>query len=456
MNQVGIESAKFGLWYASHVPYAESVFEWQKFGDQRLKRQFSKLLGDGASISAEDSQALSQAMTEMQQIYATGQVGDAERCIRLEAGGTGEESLEDIMANSDSYEERLWAWVGWFTNVGDKMREPFETYIEMKNKWAVANGYEDFGQYWRSDYEMPNDNFNDLALAEFEKIKPLYEQLHAYVRYQLKRTFTDVVDTDSGLLPANLLGDMWGRFWTGIYNFVIPFPDAPSVDVTDELVAQGYNSTKLFQLSDDFFASLGLMRMNENFWKESVIDRRPGLEMICHPTAWDMGNGDDFRIKMCTETTMDYLLTIHHEMGHIEYYMQYADQPPQFRDGANEGFHEAMGEVMAMNVATPEHLRAIGLLPDEKGDEETEEQAMINFLLFQSLQQVATMPFTIMMENWRYAVFNGTFEKDEWMAKYWEMKNEIVGVKAPMERTEKCKLVKNDAPRPGIEPGPSG
>ena len=153
---------------------------------------------------------------------------------------------------------------------------------------------------------------------------------------------------------------------------------------------------------------------------------------------------------------MDYLLTIHHEMGHIEYYMQYADQPPQFRDGANEGFHEAMGEVMAMNVATPEHLRAIGLLPDEKGDEETEEQAMINFLLFQSLQQVATMPFTIAMENWRYAVFNGTFEKDEWMEKFWEMKNEIVGVKAPMERTEKCKLLKKMLPDRESNPGRLG
>ena len=95
---------------------------------------------------------------------------------------------------------------------------------------------------------------------------------------------------------------------------------------------------------------------------------------------------------------------------------------------------------MAMNVATPEHLAAIDLLDNESNDPETDRQAMINFLLFQSLQQVATMPFTIMMENWRYAVFNGTFTEDQWMEKFWEMKNEWVGVKAPAERTEKCEL----------------
>ena len=143
------------------------------------------------------------------------------------------------MINSESYAERLWSWLGWRTNVGDAIRPHFETYIEMKNKWAQVNGFDDYGQYWRSDYEMENDNFNDLALEEFEKIKPLYQELHAYVRHRLAETFGDVIDTDGGLLPANVLGDMWGRFWTGLFKFVIPYPDAPSVDVTDELVAQG-------------------------------------------------------------------------------------------------------------------------------------------------------------------------------------------------------------------------
>ena len=161
------------------------------------------------------------------------------------------------MINSESYSERLWSWLGWRTNVGDAIRPHFETYIEMKNKWAQVNGFDDYGQYWRSDYEMENDNFNDLgililrqfkmqnivlALEEFEKIKPLYQELHAYVRHRLAETFGDVIDTNGGLLPANILGDMWGRFWTGLFKFVIPYPDAPSVDVTDELVAQGQGS----------------------------------------------------------------------------------------------------------------------------------------------------------------------------------------------------------------------
>jgi hypothetical protein len=170
-----------------------------------------------------------------------------------------------------------------------------------------------------SDYEMPEDNFNDMAVAEYEKIEPLYVQLHAYVRYRLGEVFgNDIFDQDSGLLPANVLGDMWGRFWTGLNQFVVPYPDAPDVDVTEELKAQGYDAKKMFELSDDFFKSLGLERANEIFWDKSVIERIPDVEMVCHPTAWDLGNGEDFRIKMCTDINMDYLLTIHHEMGHIQ------------------------------------------------------------------------------------------------------------------------------------------
>ena len=166
---------------------------------------------------------------------------------------------------------------------------------------------------------MPEDNFNDMAVAEYQKIEPLYVQLHAYVRYRLGEIFgNDIFDQDGGLLPANVLGDMWGRFWTGLNQFVVPYPDAPDVDVTEELKAQGYDALKLFQLSDDFFDSLGLERVNDIFWDKSVIERIPDVEMVCHPTAWDLFNGEDFRIKMCTDVNMDYLLTIHHEMGHIQ------------------------------------------------------------------------------------------------------------------------------------------
>ena len=315
----GAASARFGAWYSANIPHAIKVFDWKNYEDPLLKRQFSKLLGNSNSLDAESSAALSNAMNSMNRIYASGTVGDADRCLYLEDSG---ESLEEIMANSLDYNERLWSWLGWRTNVGDEMRPHFETYVEMKNKWAQLNGFEDYGAYWRSDYEMPDDNFNDMAVAEYKKIEPLYVQLHAYVRYRLGEVFgNDIFDNDGGLLPANVLGDMWGRFWTGLNQFVVPYPDAPDVDVTEELLAQGYDAKKLFELSDDFFASLGLERVNDIFWDKSVIERNPDVEMVCHPTAWDLFNGEDFRIKMCTDVNMEYLLTIHHEMGHIQVHL---------------------------------------------------------------------------------------------------------------------------------------
>lgn len=435
-NQYLKESAKFGAFLSRELPKGE-IYDYDSFEDELLKRQFWMLFRNGESLDAKESQELSAAQFDMSNTYSKGAVGREGECLRLESAGPGINSLEKIMATSTSYSERLWAWLGWRTNVGKEMRENYETYVDLKNKWARLNGFSDYGQYWRSDYEMEDDSFDNMAREEFEKIKPLYAELHAFVRYKYSQMeeFADVIDNDGGMLPANMLGDMWGRFWNGIYDFVVPYPEAPSIDVTEELVKQGYDEKKLFELGDDFFDSLGLERVNDIFWERSAIKRIPDVEMVCHPTAWDLGDGEDFRIKMCTEVTMDYLLTIHHEMGHIQYYMQYAHQPPMFRSGGNEGFHEAVGEVMAMNVATPEHLRAIDLL-DPADDEETELKATINFLLYQSLQQVATMPFTIMLEEWRYGVFNETITKDVWMDEWWKMKNEWLGVKAPSSRDE--------------------
>ena len=93
---------------------------------------------------------------------------------------------------------------------------------------------------------------------------------------------------------------------------------------------------------------------------------------------------DDFRIKMCTEVNLDDMITIHHEMGHIQYYLQYKDKPLEFRGGANPGFHEAIGDTMALSVNTPDHLERVGLL-DAVSDSE---EADINFLLTAAMERV--------------------------------------------------------------------
>uniref|UniRef100_A0A674DHS8 Angiotensin-converting enzyme n=1 Tax=Salmo trutta TaxID=8032 RepID=A0A674DHS8_SALTR len=336
---------------------------------------------------------------------------------------------------------RLHVWEGWRVEVGKKMRPLYEDYVDLKNEAAKLNGYEDYGDYWRSNYETIDDSPYNYARGQlmtdvrriYKEILPLYKELHAYVRSKLQAKHPEHIHPEGGL-PAHLLGDMWGRFWTGLYPISTPFPEKTDIDVTDAMIAQKWPKDRLFQEAEKFFMSVGLYKMFDNFWKDSMLEKpTDGRKVVCHPTAWDMGNREDFRIKMCTEVNMDHFLTAHHEMGHNQYQMAYRNLSYLLRDGANEGFHEAVGEIMSLSAATPKHLKALGLLPDDfVEDKETE----INFLMKQALTIVATLPFTYMLEEWRWQVFLGTIPKDQWMQRWWEMKRDMVGVVEPLPRDE--------------------
>ncbi|XP_048458502.1 angiotensin-converting enzyme 2-like [Rhincodon typus] len=235
------------------------------------------------------------------------------------------------------------------------------------------------------------------------------------------------------LNSTSFSGDMWGRFWGNLYPWSIPYPSQEDIDVTSEMVKQGWDPKKMFQKADLFFQSLGLQPMNAHFWNYSMIEKPDGRKVVCHPTAWDMGNRVDFRIKMCTKVNMEDFLTVHHEMGHIQYDMEYANLTYLLRDGANEGFHEGVGEIMSLSAATPKYLKSLGLLSNSFT--ETNE-IDINFLLKQALTIVGTLPFTYMMEQWRWEMFRGNIPKDQWMKRFWEMKRKIVGVVEPLPHDE--------------------
>ncbi|XP_076880059.1 angiotensin-converting enzyme 2 isoform X2 [Brachyhypopomus gauderio] len=345
------------------------------------------------------------------------------------------------MANSRDYFERLHVWEGWRVRVGKPMRPLYEDYVELQNEAARLNGYKDHGDYWRANYETidePKYTYTREKLMTdvrsiYNEILPLYKELHAYVRTRLQNTYPGHIASDGGL-PAHLLGDMWGRFWTNLYPLSVPYPEKTDIDVTSEMKAQGWTEIRLFEEAEKFFESVGMYEMYEDFWNNSMLVKPDdGRKVICHATAWDLGNRTDYRIRMCTKVDMDNFLTAHHEMGHTQYQMAYRSLPYLLRDGANEGFHEAVGEIMSLSAATPSHLKDLGLLPpDFVEDAETE----INFLLKQALTIVATLPFTYMLEEWRWQVFQGSIPKEQWMLRWWEMKRELVGVVEPLPRDE--------------------
>ncbi|XP_062383780.1 angiotensin-converting enzyme 2 [Sardina pilchardus] len=432
------QGAIWGAFYSTVSDEAQS-FPLDQITDLETKLQLMTLQDKGSgALDADKGAHLSKLMSEMSTIYSTAtvcKVDDPFDCQTLEPG------LEHVMANSRDYYERLHVWEGWRVEVGKRMRPLYEDYVDLKNEASRLNGFKDYGDYWRWNYETieegkykyTRDELMDDVRQVYKEILPLYTELHAYVRSKLQQTYPGHIRSEGGL-PAHLLGDMWGRFWTNLYSLSVPYPEKTDIDVSDAMVAQKWTVDRMFKEAESFFMSVGLYKMNENFWNDSMLEKPvDGRSVVCHPTAWDMGNRKDFRIKMCTKINMDDFLTVHHEMGHNQYQMAYSNLSYPLRDGANEGFHEAVGEIMSLSAATPSHLLALGLLPaDFTEDKDTE----INFLLKQALTIVATMPFTYMLEEWRWQAFQGTIPKDQWMLRWWSMKRELVGVVEPLPRDE--------------------
>ncbi|XP_044139656.1 angiotensin-converting enzyme 2 [Bufo gargarizans] len=432
MNAVG---AKWSAFYKNASEFSEN-YPLNQVTDNNVKLQLIRLGSKGSAVLPNDKYArLNTILNEMSAIYSTQTVctPDGSKCLAFEPG------LDSIMLNSQDYHERLWAWEGWRVKAGKKMRKLYEEYVDLENEAARMNGYQDYGDYWRGNYETLTDDIkykysredlmNDVNKTFYE-ILPLYKELHAYVRSNLQKHYGSQYIDSTGCLPAHLLGDMWGRFWTNLYPLVVPYPDRESIDVTPTMVAQGWTVERMFKEAEKFFMSVNLYALNNNFWTNSMlVEPTDGRKAVCHPTAWDLGL-NDFRIKMCTKINMEDFLTVHHELGHIQYDMAYHYHPWLQRDGANEGFHEAVGEIMSLSAATPKHLKSLQLLPPSfvEDDKETE----INFLLKQALTIVGTMPFTYMLEQWRWDVFSGKIPKDQWMKTWWEMKRRLVGVVEPV------------------------
>nr|DBA34374.1 TPA: hypothetical protein GDO54_001937 [Pyxicephalus adspersus] len=432
------EGAKWSAYYNNASEFSLR-YSKDQITDDMVKLQLIYLGEKGASVLPSESyRRLNQILNEMSTIYSTETVcsPNGTICMPFEPG------LDSIMLDSTDYHERLWVWEGWRVNAGKRMRTLYEEYVDLENQAAQLNGYQDYGDYWRGNYEtLATDRYkysrDDLMRdvnSTFEQILPLYKELHAYVRGKLQQKYGAQYIKSTGGLPAHLLGDMWGRFWTNLYPLTVPYPERESIDVSPEMNAQGWTVERMFKEAENFFKSVNLFALNSNFWNNSMlVEPTDGRKAVCHPTAWDLGM-NDFRIKMCTKINMEDFLTVHHELGHIQYDMAYHPLPMLLRDGANEGFHEAVGEIMSLSAATPKHLKSLQLLPPtfDENDKETE----INFLLRQALTIVGTLPFTYMLEVWRWQVFTGGIPKSMWMKRWWEMKREIVGVVEPVPHDE--------------------
>lgn len=391
------------------------------------QRQFYKIkdIGTSALQDVDKLERLNEILSEMESIYSKARVCLTEKeCLPLDPDITQE------FENSRDEARLKRLWLGWRDATGKKMKNLYKDFVSLSNEAVRTLGYADTGAYWRSWYETAT--FEQDVRGLFDQLKPFYRQLHAFVRRRLKAQYGDKVFPVSGQIPAHLLGNMWAQQWSSLQDLLMPFPDKPILDVTPELVKQNYTAVRIFQVADKFFTSLGLEPMPQTFWDKSMLEKPKDRDVVCHASAWDFSNGVDFRVKQCTEITMEHFSTAHHEMGHVEYFLLYKDKPVVYRGGANPGFHEAVGDVISLSVETPKHLNKIGLLPVV----ETDNEADINFLMAMALQKIAFLPFGFLIDQWRWSVFRNETTIDNYNKKWWELRCDLQGVSPPEARKD--------------------
>jgi peptidyl-dipeptidase A len=338
------------------------------------------------------------------------------------------EALTKIMAESRDPKQLLDAWTGWHA-ISRPMRQDFARYVELANKGAKELGFQDNGALWRSKYDMPPGDFAKELDRLWDQVRPLYLSLHAYVRSRLHEKYGDLVPA-SGPIPAHLLGNLWAQDWSNVYPLVAPPSADPGYDLTALLKKKNTDYKQMVKYGEGFFLSLGFAPLPQTFWERSLFLKPPDRDVVCHASAWDVDFAEDLRLKMCIQVTGEDFLTIHHELGHNFYQRAYSHQPFLFRDSANDGFHEAIGDTIALSV-TPDYLVKLGLLdkaPDPSKD--------IGLLLHKALEKIAFLPFGLVIDQWRWKVFSGEIPPDKYNQTWWELRRKYQGVAPPVERTE--------------------
>ena len=368
---------------------------------------------------------LTQIESALEGSYGTGKYcpgTDSSKCV-------GIDDLEERMATSRDPKELEAMWVGWH-KVGAPMRDRYARFVELSNIGARDWGFADTGALWRSNYDMPPDQFSADMERLWKQVEPLYLELHTYVRRRLIEKYGAVANRPDGMIPADLLGNMWAQQWGNVYDLVAPAAAPPIYDLTKILHDRGTTAQQTVHYGEAFFQSLGFSALPETFWQRSLFTKPRDRDVVCHASAWDVDNDNDVRLKVCLHMTADDFRTVHHELGHNYYQLAYRNQPFFFRGGANDGFHEAIGDSIALSI-TPEYLKKIGLIQEIPPPD-----ADIPLLLRTALDKVAFLPFGLLIDKWRWEVFSGQVKPADYNKAWWELREKYQGVAPPVDRTE--------------------
>ncbi|WP_457097961.1 M2 family metallopeptidase [Lysobacter sp. P5_B9] len=442
------------------------IDESRKFEGQKMSPQTAraiKLLKLSVAMpppkDPKQLEELTGIATKLEGMYGSGEYckgeGSARKCRQLG-------DLEDVLRDpSSSYEEQLDAWQGWHT-IAQPMRKDYTRFVELVNTGAKDMGFADTGELWRSGYDMTPAELSAETDRLWLQVKPLYEQLHCYTRTQLEKKYGDKGHVAGGMLPAHLTGNMWQQDWGNLWPILKPYSDeqAGNLDITSALkkardakeaellrdldhdanyverndIAQAadlFEAKAMAERAQDFYTSLGMPKLPESYWTKTQFIKPRDRDVVCHASAWDINMAGDVRTKMCIKPNEEDFTTIYHELGHVYYYLAYNDQPPMFQQGAHDGFHEAIGDTIVLSM-TPSYLQSIGLV----GAQTPSNEAVINAQMRMALAKVSFLPFGLMIDRWRWGVFDGSIKPDNYNKAWWDLKAKYQGVAPVTARGE--------------------
>ncbi|HKH26961.1 MAG TPA: M2 family metallopeptidase [Sphingomicrobium sp.] len=413
------------------VKYAKQSAEYAKVQglDPDTARKLNILRGGlvlAAPTTPGAAAELNEITTRLQSTYGKGRATHKGKTI------TGDDA-EALMGDLRNPAELKEIWQSWHQNVGRPMRQDYTQMVDIANQGAKELGYADTGAMWRSNYDMSPEEFSAMYDRLWAETKPLYDQLHCYTRTKLNQKYGDAVQPATGPIRADLLGNMWAQEWGNIYDIVAPKGSGDvGYDIGKLLEAQKKTPLDMFRIGEGFYSSLGFAPLPKTFWERTQFTRPRDREVVCHASAWDVDNKDDLRIKMCTKVNADDFVTIHHEMGHNYYQRAYNQQPYLYLNGANDGFHEAIGDFVALSI-TPEYLVQIGLLDRSKVPDASKDTGL---LLRQAMDKVAFLPFGLMVDKWRWGVFDGSITPANYNQAWADLKQQYQGITPPVARSE--------------------
>jgi peptidyl-dipeptidase A len=337
--------------------------------------------------------------------------------------------VEQVLAESRDPEELKELWVAWRA-VGAPMRQKYTRFIELQNQGARELGFKDMGAMWRSNYDMTPEQFTAELERLWNQVRPLYESLHAYVRSRIARQYGNQAVTKEGLIRADLLGNPWAQEWANVFPLVSKEGAGQGYDLTALLKQKKIDELGTVRYGENFFKSLGFAPLPQTFWERSLFLKPRDRDVVCHASAWDVDNKNDLRLKMCIQVRDEDFVTIHHELGHNFYQRAYNGQPFLFQGGANDGFHEAIGDTIALSI-TPEYLHQVGLLRTVPASDD------IALLLHRAMDKIAFLPFGLMIDQWRWKVMDGSLKPADYNKGWWELREKYQGVAPPVARSEK-------------------